>query len=191
MTKTYPAADLRICDVGCHEYLGHLTWHLYCVDWESYHDLMCGAWAIQVWRPRLSYIYLLFRCPLSPWSHDYSVSWASVRKQVKLYESLSFTVVRKQRILGSETYIWPRLTASNAVNYHFYHVTKTCPAANLRIRVVSCHELIGQRSLIPEYCLSWVSSTSEGWILSTCHLKTPFATNMFALLLPASTWVVL
>ena len=40
------------------------------------------------WRPRLPQIVLLFRCTVSPWSHYYSLSWASVMKQVKLYEPL-------------------------------------------------------------------------------------------------------
>ena len=71
--------------------------------------------------------------------------------QVKLYELLSFTIVREHRFLGSETSIWPRLTASNAVNYHILHVDKTCPPADIRIHVVSCHELLGQLYLIPGY----------------------------------------
>ena len=52
-------------------------------------------------------------------------------KQVKLYELLSFTIVREHRFLGSETSIWPRLTASKAVNYHFLHAAKTCTSADL------------------------------------------------------------
>ena len=59
----------------------NLTWYLYGVYWESDHDLTCGAWEIKVWRPRLSQIVLLFRWALSPWSHYYSLSRASVRKQ--------------------------------------------------------------------------------------------------------------
>ena len=45
---------------------------------------------------------------------------------------------------GSETSIWPRLTASNAVNYHFPQVTKACPSAELQTRDVGCHELLGE-----------------------------------------------
>ena len=90
-----------------------------------------------------------------------------------------------------ETSSWPRLTPSDAVNYHFHQVTKTCSSANLRIRVVSCHELLGQLHLIPEYGLFKILSRSDGWILSTCHLKTRFATNSFALSLPAFSLVAL
>jgi len=50
-----------------------------------------------------------------------------------------------------QTAIWPRLTASNAVNYHFLHGAKIDSAADLRIRVVGCHELVGQLYMIPEY----------------------------------------
>ena len=46
---------------------------------------------------------------------------------------------RRHRFLGSETSIWPRLTASNAVNDHILHVAKIYHAADLRIRVVCCH----------------------------------------------------
>ena len=46
---------------------------------------------------------LLSRCPVSPWSHYYSLR-ASVRKQNKLYESLCVTLVREHRF--SETSIW-------------------------------------------------------------------------------------
>ena len=42
-----------------------------------------------------------------------------------LYESLSFTLVREHRFLGSETSIWPRLMASDAVNYHILHSPKS------------------------------------------------------------------
>ena len=44
---------------------------------------------------------------------------------MKLYEPLAFTFVREHRFLGSETSIWPRLTASNAVNYHILHFSKS------------------------------------------------------------------
>ena len=73
---------------------------------------------------------------------------------LKLYESWSFTLVREHRFFSSETSIWPRLTASNAVNYHFLHEAKTCPPADLWIRVVSCHELLGKLSVIPADGLS-------------------------------------
>ena len=46
-------------------------------------------------------------------------------KQVKLYEFLSFTLVREHRFLRSETSIWPRLTASNAVNYNILHLSES------------------------------------------------------------------
>ena len=99
--------------------------------------------------------------------------------------------MREHKLLGSEMSIWQRLTASNAVNYHLYDVNKTCPAADLQIRVVSCHELLGQLDLTHEYGLLRILSRSDAWILSTCHLKTPCAINMFALLLPALSLVTL
>ena len=43
----------------------------------------------------------------------------------------SFTIVRQHKLLASETSIWPRLTASNAVNYHILHEAKTCSSADL------------------------------------------------------------
>ena len=63
-------------------------------------------------------------------------------------KGMSF-IVRQHRFLAYETSIWSRLTASKAVNYHSHHVTKTCPSIDLRIRVVCCHEILGQLSLIP------------------------------------------
>ena len=78
----------------------------------EFHSNVTNRWARVTWRPRLPQIVLTSRCPISPWSHYYSLSWASVRKQVKLYELLSFTIVREHRFLGSETSIWPRLMAS-------------------------------------------------------------------------------
>ena len=71
------------------------------------------------------------RCPLSPLSHAYSLSWASVRKAVKLYESLSFTLVREHGLIASEASMLSRLTASNAINYHVLHEAKICPSADL------------------------------------------------------------
>ena len=46
-------------------------------------------------------------------------------------EGMSFTLVRDHKLLVSETSIWRRLTASNAVNYHVYHAAKTCAPADL------------------------------------------------------------
>jgi hypothetical protein len=63
------------------------TWYPKYVPWESYHDLILTAWARVTWRPRLPHIVLIFRCPVSPWSHYYSLSWGSVRKKIKPYES--------------------------------------------------------------------------------------------------------
>ena len=60
---------------------------------------------------------------------------------VKLYESLSFAIVREHKFFVPETSMWPRLAASNGVNYHVHRVAKTCPSADLRIRVVSSHGL--------------------------------------------------
>ena len=114
---------------------------------------------------------------------------AAVWKQVKLYESLSFTVVREHRFLGYETCIWPCLTTSNVVNYSAF--VKICAPADLLIRVVSCHELLGQSYLIPQVCPIRILSRSNTISLSTRHLKTPFATNMFALSLPSFSLVAL
>ena len=80
------------------------------------------------------------------------LSCASVRKQDKLYESLSFTIVREHKLLASETSIWSRLTASNAVNRHIHHETKI-DSADLQIQDVGCHELLAQHSLIHLLCL--------------------------------------
>ena len=102
---------------------------------------------------------------------------------------MSFTLVREHRVLGSETSIWPRLTASNAVNYHI--LVTIYPAADLRIRVVSCHELLGQSYLIPQVCPIRILSRFLVHSRSTRHLKTPFATNMFALSLPSFSLVAL
>ena len=49
---------------------------------------------------------------------------------VELYESLSFTLVRQHRLLGSEAFIWQRLTALTAVNYPFPQVFKPCSSAD-------------------------------------------------------------
>ena len=59
------------------------------------------------------------------------------------------------------------------------------PPADLRIRVDSCHEILGQSYLIPQVCPIRILSRSDINSLSTRHLKTPFATNMFALSLPS------
>ena len=75
-------------------------------------------------------------------------------KQVKLYESLSFTLVREHRFLYSETSIWPRPMASNAINYHILHQARICSAANICDAHVGCHELLGQLYLILENGLS-------------------------------------
>ena len=83
------------------------------------------------------HIVLLFQCPLVSRAHYYYyyyyyyLSWVSVRESVKLYESLSLTHVREHIFFGSEASIWQRLTASNAVSYHVYQMTKTCPPADL------------------------------------------------------------
>ena len=126
----------------------------------------------RIWRPCLPWIALLFRCPLTPWSHCCSLSWASVRKQVKLYESLYFTFVREHMLLASDTSIGPRLTVSNAVNDNLYHVTKTNHSVNLRILDVGCHALQGQLALLPKVCSDQISWRSDRFILSTSHLKT-------------------
>ena len=63
--------------------------------------------------PSFSLVALLLLC------------WASVRKQFKLYELLSFTLVCEHRFLSSETSIWSRLTASNAVNRHMCNVAES------------------------------------------------------------------
>jgi len=73
---------------------------------------------------RMSGPRLLFRCPVSPWSHYYSLSWA-VRKQLSstinflspLCVSTNFWALRRP--------CWPRLTASNQVNYHILHLSKS------------------------------------------------------------------
>ena len=140
------------------------------VPWKSYHVLICGAWARDTWRPRLSYICLLFRCLLFPWPYYYYLCWASVRKQVQLYQLLSFTVVCQHGLLASETSICLRLMASNAVNCHIRHATIIDAAADLRVLVVSCLELLGQ------YVYLRILSRLNLRSLSTRHLKTPFDT---------------
>ena len=40
---------------------------------------------------------------------------------------MSFTLVREHKFLSSETTIWPRLTASNAINYHLLHAARPFP----------------------------------------------------------------
>ena len=69
------------------------------------------------------------------------------------YESLA-TLVREHRFLGPDTSIWPRLMASNAVNYHILHGARICSASNICDAHVGCHELLGQLYLIPERGLS-------------------------------------
>ena len=107
-------------------------------------NVMHRSWAIEVWRPRLPQIVLTFRCPVSPRSHYYSLSWASIRKQVKLYESLAFTVVRQHRLLGSETSIWPRLQPQTPSTIIF------CISQNL----------CSSRSLWCARGMSWASNTT-------------------------------
>ena len=109
---------------------------------EFHSNVMHRSWARVTWTPFLPQIVLLFRCPVSQWSHSYSLSWAFVWNQVMLYELLSFTLVREHRFLGFKTSIWSRLTVSKAVNYHFLHEARICPGANLRIQDVGCHELL-------------------------------------------------
>ena len=96
------------------------------MSWASNTTLLDASWwsflsFIQMWcidpehvslEDPVCQIVLLLRCPVSPWSHYYSLNWASVRKQVKLYESLSFTIVRQHRFLASETSMWLPLMAS-------------------------------------------------------------------------------
>ena len=60
--------------------------------------------------------------------------------------------------------------ASNSVNYHFLHAAKIYPAANLRIGVVSCHELLRQLGALPLAEGEGVRSTLLTWTLG--HLDT-------------------
>ena len=83
------------------------------------------SWARGTWRPRVSEIVWLGRCPDYPCSHWHYLSWASVRKKVKLYELLCLTLVSEHRFLGSEASIWPRLTASNAVKCHIGNIAES------------------------------------------------------------------
>ena len=50
---------------------------------------------------------------------------------MKIYESLSVNLVRQHWLLASEASMWPRITASNAVNDHCSQVSETCPAVDL------------------------------------------------------------
>ena len=124
--KIYSAADICDAHVGCHELLGqsYLIPQVCPIRILS-KSLVHSRSTRHLKTPFAIYICLLFRCPVSPWSQYYSLSWASVRKQVKLYESLSFTLVREHRFLGSVTSIWPRLMASNAANWHISNVAKS------------------------------------------------------------------
>ena len=88
------------------------------------------------------------RCPL--FLLYYSLRRASVRGTVKLCELLSVTLVREHTLLASEASIWSRLMASNAVNYHSHPAAMS--SSRLRIRVVICHELPWQLSLVPVNC---------------------------------------
>ena len=68
---------------------------------------------------------------------------------------------------------------------------KMTPPADLRIRVVSCHELLGQSYLIPQVCPIRILSRFLVHSRSTRHLNTPFATHSFDLSLPSFSLVAL
>ena len=61
------------------------------------------------------------------------LKYAFVMKRIKVYDLLSFTPVRGYNSLAPETSIWPRLTASTAVNSHIHNLLKINYSAHLRI----------------------------------------------------------
>ena len=98
--------------------------------------------------------------------------------------------MREHRFLDSETY----LAASNGFKRRqlsYSSLVKIYAPADLRIRVVSCHELLGQSYVIPQVCPIRILSRSGINSLSTRHLKTPFATHSFDFSLPSFSLVAL
>ena len=72
-----PVCHTLFCSVVVRQF----SWYPRCVETKSHDDLKDRSWARYIWRPRLPYIVLLFRCP---WSNYYSLNWTSGRKEVKL-----------------------------------------------------------------------------------------------------------
>ena len=71
-----------------------------------------------------------FKCSQPMYQHVYELWWKirEGRAQGRRPggpKGMSFTLVREHRLWASETSIWPRLTASNAVNYHILHLSKS------------------------------------------------------------------
>ena len=79
---------------------------------------------------------------------------ASKRKQRSSASHVLFNIARQRGPLGPDTAIWACLTASNYKINQIVSCDETCPSANLRIRHVGCHELLGQLSLISKLGLS-------------------------------------
>ena len=61
---------------------------------------------------------------------------------------MSCNIARQRGPLGSETSIWPCLTASNHEIHEILSYDEDCPPVDLHIRDVGCHELLAQLSLI-------------------------------------------
>ena len=83
------------------------------------------------------------------------------------------------RDFASQSSIWSPETASIVEILQFSTCEKIYSPMDLRNRDVGSPELLGKLSLIPEVCSLQVSSKSDRWILSTSHLKTRVAINMF------------
>ena len=88
-------------------------------------------------------------------------------------------IARQRGPLGTETSIWPCLTASGRQILIFYHVSEIYPSVDLRIRDVECPELLAELCLIPEVCPTASSLRLNRWILNTSRLKALFAINSF------------
>ena len=101
----------------------------------------------------------------------------------------SFTRKREHRLLSSETSIWQRLTAPNAVNYHMIHPTRIYSAVDIRMRVDSCHELLGQLYLTLECGFLRILSQLNLRSLSNSKTKTPCCTHSSAIVMPTFFWL--
>ena len=90
------------------------------------------------------------------------------------------SIARQRSEIASEPSIGPCLRPPFKEISTFSSHDKIYPSVVLQIRDVGCHELLGQLSLIPEVCPIQILSKSDAPILSTSHVKTRVATNMFA-----------
>ena len=119
-----------------------------------------------------------FRCPLSPWSHYvFELSFLFWSKLSSTSHCLS-SLCGVDLLLLSRPFGYVKRPQTLLIIY-LTKVTNTCLSATLWI-------VAAKWAPMTTWLDSWISfiqisSNIDGWILSTCHLNTQFATNRFGL----------